>query len=859
MTVSSTSRVTALFTGNGVTTSFAFTFKVQDSDDIAVYRLEDDVQELVSDTEYTVSLNANQNTNPGGSVLFTTAPTSAQNLKITTAADPTQELDIQAQSAFNPAVVMEALDKLTIQTQQLAQKLSRAITLPITDQLTGELETAAVRAGKVLGFNTTTGAAEAGSVANYAIDGDTLEVSSLYGSFALTLQDWLSGVVDARTYGIVAGSSAAAAANTTALQNAITAASAAGKTLLLPAGTIYIAASTGYAALTIPAAGCRIVGQGRFNTILRMVTGAGAVLIAAVNADKVSIEHVGFDGGATAVVSWQRGVVFRGCRDVSVTNCFFYRTGDGPIMLGTEGLHGTDHVADGTRRTERVHITDNLIQDCWGTVAIVTKYNGAASLVISRNLILNSCTVGASIESEDNLSYTTYDYWVERVVVSDNAIWDLDYAHSSGASNVSYAISIAEKARYMTVTGNVCGDVAGNTLAVGVFVGTSPTQTDEIAKAITIGNNVVYNVTASGGRGYCYGVSCGDTDVEAIVFDGNVSDGGEEGLVLVTAAGSKTLGTVRTLIVSNNLFNAPTEFGVWCANTSSDGDMPLRNAVFSANIVRNAVSHGFSVYAQECTFALNSVTFCGGAGMTFTSGSKGNVLLGNRITDNCDSGITGDLTNTDVGPNTIKRNGQTSATAYNLYASVAGTGLWVEGANLGDDTAANLRIATTTANVRYDAFDYCVAGVKYTAAASAAGGVAPGNDVVPINTYGCVAFEIGADGVVDVIEATNNATGYASALLARQGLPAKQASHVRFGNLVVIKTDGAFTFGTTALSAANVTATYRTAIVDYCYRSATGGQHVKSNKMVGFAMDSVFGGIAAQNTGTYDAGGNLTA
>ena len=163
MTVSSTTRKTALNVGNGVTTSFAFTFKVQSSADIVVYRLENGVQDEVDTADYTVSLNANQNTNPGGSVLFDTAPTSAQSFIISTDADATQELNIQNQATFNPATVMEALDKLTIQVQQLKEKLNRAVTFPITDGLTGELPAADERlGGQILGFNTDTGALEVG-------------------------------------------------------------------------------------------------------------------------------------------------------------------------------------------------------------------------------------------------------------------------------------------------------------------------------------------------------------------------------------------------------------------------------------------------------------------------------------------------------------------------------------------------------------------------------------------------------------------------------------------------------------------------------------------------------------------------
>jgi len=118
-----------------------------------------------------------------------------------------------------------------------------------------------------------------------------------------------------------------------------------------------------------------------------------------------------------------------------------------------------------------------------------------------------------------------------------------------------------------------------------------------------------------------------------------------------------------------------------------------------------------------------------------------------------------------------------------------------------------LVIGTTTTHVASVAFDYIVNGAKYTKAAEAAG-TAPGDDVIPTGTYGAVALDIGADGTIDVIEAAANATGYASAVLAIAGIAAVAADHVRMGTVTATKSDGNFTFGTTALNAANTTVAY---------------------------------------------------
>lgn len=105
------------------------------------------------------------------------------------------------------------------------------------------------------------------------------------------------------------------------------------------------------------------------------------------------------------------------------------------------------------------------------------------------------------------------------------------------------------------------------------------------------------------------------------------------------------------------------------------------------------------------------------------------------------------------------------------------------------------------------AFQYVVGGVVYNKAAITTG-TGPGNDVVPQSTFGAVAFDIGIDGTVDAVEATGNATGYASAALAAAGLPAAAAGHARMGYVTATKSDGAFTFGTTNLNAANTTVAF---------------------------------------------------
>src|SRR5688572_27470082 len=72
MTVPAASRRTSPFLGNDVTTSFPFTFKVFQASDIAVVVTDaaGALSTKVLDSDYSVTLNADQTASPGGSITY---------------------------------------------------------------------------------------------------------------------------------------------------------------------------------------------------------------------------------------------------------------------------------------------------------------------------------------------------------------------------------------------------------------------------------------------------------------------------------------------------------------------------------------------------------------------------------------------------------------------------------------------------------------------------------------------------------------------------------------------------------------------------------------------------------------------
>ncbi|HBJ74819.1 MAG TPA: hypothetical protein DDY86_04720 [Syntrophaceae bacterium] len=147
----------------------------------------------------------------------------------------------------------------------------------------------------------------------------------------------------------------------------------------------------------------------------------------------------------------------------------------------------------------------------------------------------------------------------------------------------------------------------------------------------------------------------------------------------------------------------------------------------------------------------------------------------------------------------------------------------VEGVTATSDFVLNsptLAIGSTTTHVSTVAFNFVINGVQYYKAAVAAG-TAPGNDVIAQSKYGAVAFDIGADGTIDAIEATGQAAAqFTTAAAAVAALPAAASDHVRLGWVTATKSDGAFTFGGTALSAVNSTVVYYSTVPQF---DITGG------------------------------------
>lgn len=145
MTVpSATNRVN--YTGNGVTTAFAFPYIFYDEDHIKVY-----FDGVLQSSGYVVTGAGSES---GGTVTFTPAPTADVSILIRRVVGYTQDTDFENFDGNPSDVTEKQFDLLAMQTQQLADESARSLKLREDDPTTSiELPLVADRANMFLAFD----------------------------------------------------------------------------------------------------------------------------------------------------------------------------------------------------------------------------------------------------------------------------------------------------------------------------------------------------------------------------------------------------------------------------------------------------------------------------------------------------------------------------------------------------------------------------------------------------------------------------------------------------------------------------------------------------------------------------------
>lgn len=179
--IPSTPRRAGPLNGNGTATSFPFSFKVYATGDVAVVRANTTTATetlLTEGVDYSVTLNADQVNNPGGTITYPISGSplaSGFSLTVYGDTDYTQTLSLVGVSKFDPSAIEKALDRVVMQTQQLLEQLSRTLTLAVSTGAATNLTLPAPLANNLLGWN-----AAATGLQN--VDASTLATLVAYGT-----------------------------------------------------------------------------------------------------------------------------------------------------------------------------------------------------------------------------------------------------------------------------------------------------------------------------------------------------------------------------------------------------------------------------------------------------------------------------------------------------------------------------------------------------------------------------------------------------------------------------------------------------------------------------------------------------
>lgn len=129
------------YVGDGKLTAFTFTFKIFASDDVKVLAATSGVVfpvELTYGSDFTVTLNADQDATPGGTVELAEPLPEGHRLSIVSGQKYTQEVQLTNFSRFPPEIINTGLDRIVIEIQQLLEEVERCIKVPATSDWNAE-------------------------------------------------------------------------------------------------------------------------------------------------------------------------------------------------------------------------------------------------------------------------------------------------------------------------------------------------------------------------------------------------------------------------------------------------------------------------------------------------------------------------------------------------------------------------------------------------------------------------------------------------------------------------------------------------------------------------------------------------
>jgi len=137
MTVSAAPALAGPFDGNDAATSFPFDFKIFAESDLRVVLRDALTAEylLTLDVDYSVSMNPDQNADPGGAITYPLSGSplaTGERLTVTTDLELSQQTVFTNLGKFFPATVEDTFDRLTMLLRQIQAESVRAIRVPVS-------------------------------------------------------------------------------------------------------------------------------------------------------------------------------------------------------------------------------------------------------------------------------------------------------------------------------------------------------------------------------------------------------------------------------------------------------------------------------------------------------------------------------------------------------------------------------------------------------------------------------------------------------------------------------------------------------------------------------------------------------
>lgn len=165
MSISSTNRKAGPYPCNGATVAFPFAFKVFAAADVRVVLTDADGGEidLVLGSGYTVALNSDQDTSPGGTVTTVATYATGYLVTLTSQLQNLQPVVLTNVGGFYPRVINDALDRVTILVQQLGEQVGRAVKVGISSVVSPDALMAQLSASVASAFGYSTAAAGSAS------------------------------------------------------------------------------------------------------------------------------------------------------------------------------------------------------------------------------------------------------------------------------------------------------------------------------------------------------------------------------------------------------------------------------------------------------------------------------------------------------------------------------------------------------------------------------------------------------------------------------------------------------------------------------------------------------------------------